>query len=74
MKRQILLLAALTITAMILSGPRTKTALVIGNGNYKNNFAALANPVPEAEKMAAAHGKHRFQGNTGLQRAEPGTV
>ena len=53
MKRRILLLAALTITAMMLLA-QNKTALVIGNGNYKNNFAALANPVPEAEKMAAA--------------------
>ncbi len=53
MKRQILLLAALTITAMMLSA-QNKTALVIGNGEYENNFAALANPVPEARRMAAA--------------------
>ena len=73
MKKCILLLAALTITAMMLSA-QNKTALVIGNGNYKNNFAALSNPVPEAQKMAAALENIGFQGNTGLQRAEPGTV
>ena len=53
MKKCILLLAALSITAMMLSA-QNKTALVIGNGNYKNNFAALSNPVPEARRMAAA--------------------
>ncbi len=53
MKKHILLLVAFTITAMMLPA-QNKTALVIGNGRYKNNFAALANPVPEAKKMAAA--------------------
>ena len=59
MKRQTLLLTALTITAMMLPA-QNKTALVIGNGEYENNFAALANPVPEARRMAASPGKHRF--------------
>ena len=53
MKKCILLLAALSITAMMLPA-QNKIALVIGNGNYKNNFAALSNPVPEARRMAAA--------------------
>ncbi len=30
-----------------MAGAQNKTALVIGNGDYKNNFAALKNPVPE---------------------------
>ena len=40
-------------TAAILSA-QNKTALVIGNGQYENDFSALANPVPEARKMADA--------------------
>ena len=53
MKKCILLLAALTITAMMLPA-QNKTALVIGNGQYKNDFSALAKPVPEAREMVAA--------------------
>ena len=54
MKKCILLLAALTITAMMLSAQNKTRSSVIGNGNYKNNFAALSNPVSEARRMATA--------------------
>ena len=44
---------AMTLVAAILCA-QSKTALVIGNGSYSNNFAALPNPVPEARRMADA--------------------
>ena len=46
-------IAVLMFTAAILSA-QNKTALVVGNGQYKNDFSALANPVPEARNMADA--------------------
>ena len=51
--KKTILIATLMFTAAILSA-QNKTALVIGNGQYKNDFSALANPVPEARKMADA--------------------
>ena len=51
--KKTILIVTLMFTAAILSA-QNKTALVVGNGQYKNDFSALANPVPEARKMADA--------------------
>ena len=51
--KKIVFLQVLILLSVNLSA-QNKTALVIGNGVYKNSFASLSNPVPEAKAMASA--------------------
>ena len=51
MKKAFFLIALLFATVLLYS--ENKTALIIGNGNYRN-FQSLSHPVPEARQMEAA--------------------
>ena len=51
--KKAVLMSILILAAAALSA-QNKTALVIGNGAYKNDFLPLSKPVPEARQMADA--------------------